>query len=106
MVWQAAATGALSVAERSHPTSEVKGRGREYQTCELPRVQGQRGRLRGDTQRPRSGVAGRRSYPTPPRPRPGAASGRSNPMSKEPGLRGAQEGLEERSHVEGQEGQQ
>ena len=50
----------------------------------------------------------------PPRPRPGAAAGRSNPM---PEARGgvredqphalavrAQEGLEELSHVEGQEG--
>ena len=30
--WQAAAAGALSAAERSHPTSEVRGGGRE----ELP----------------------------------------------------------------------
>ena len=65
----------------------------------LPRVRGQGGRPRGDTQRPRSGAAmrgvtllpragaaGRRSYPTLPRPRPGAADGRTNPTSKEPWL--------------------
>ena len=60
------------------------------------------------------GVANRRSYPTPLSPRPGAAAGRSNPMPEARGggredqpntlaLR-AQEGLEELSHVEGQEG--
>ena len=48
--------GALSVAERSYPTSEVSG-GRE----ELPRVQGQ-WRPGGDIPRPRSGAAAQRSY--------------------------------------------
>ena len=54
-----------------------------------------------------------------PRPRPGAAAGRSNPMPEgkgsgrkvQPHIQGAvaarvQEGLEELSHAEGQEGQQ
>ena len=123
----AATTGAPSTAERSHPTSEVRGRGREYQTV---RAQGQpRGatpRLRsgvatrGVTPRPRSGAAARRRYPTPLTPRPGAVGGRSypTPLSPRPGaaagrsnlhVQGAvaawtQEGLEELSHIEGQEG--
>ena len=58
-----------------------------------------------------------RSYPTPPCLRPGAAAGRSNPTPEargggredQPNIQGAlavgaQEGLEELSHVEGQEG--
>ena len=66
----------------------------------------------------RPGAAGGRSYPMPPRPRPRAAAGRSNPISEargggrqdQPHVQGAvaaraQEGLEELSHVEGQEGQ-
>ena len=90
-------------AKRSYPASEVKGDGRE----EKPHVPS-----------PRPGVVGRKSYPTPLRPRPRAAAGRSNPMTKarggdpedQPHLQGAvaaweQEGLEELSHVEGQEGQ-
>ena len=72
-------------------------------------------RLRGATQRPRSGAATRG---VTPHPRSGAAAGRSNPMSEargggqedQPHVQGpvaawAQEGLEELSHVEGQEGQ-
>ena len=91
-------------------------------------------RLRGATQYPRSGAAARRSYPTPlslrpgaaarrsysrPHlPKPGAAGRRSNPTPKargsgqedQPNIHGAvagraQEGLEEISHIEGQEGQ-
>ena len=66
----------------------------------------------------RPGAASGRSYPMPPRPRPRAAAGRSNPISEargrgrqdQPHVQGAvaaraQEGLEELSHVEGQEGQ-
>ena len=73
---------------------------------------------RGVTPLPRSGAAAGRSYPRPPRPRPRAAAGRSNPISEargggrqdQPHVQGAvaaraQEGLEELSHVEGQEGQ-
>ena len=72
---------------------------------------------RGATPSPRSGAAARRRYPTPPHPRPGAVAGRSNPTPKargsgledQPHVQGAmavraQEGLEELSHVEGQEG--
>ena len=47
---QAAATGRLSGAERSHPTSEVRGRSQEVHMHE-----GQR--PRGVTPRPRSGAA-------------------------------------------------
>ena len=63
------------------------------------------------------GAVGGMSYPTPPCLRPGAAAGRSNPTPEargggredQPNIQGAlavgaQEGLEELSHVEGQEG--
>ena len=53
-----AATGALSMAERSYTTSEIKGRSRED-----PMPEGQW--PRGVTPCPRSGVAAGRSYPTP-----------------------------------------
>ena len=77
-------------AERSYPSSEVRGGGRE----ELPRVRGQGRRLRGAT----------------PRPRPGAApEARGGGQEEQPYVQGvvavqAQEGLEEPSHIEGQEG--
>ena len=102
---------------------------------ELPRIRGQGGQRRGDTQSLRSGSAARRRYPTPPHLRPGAAAGRSYPtpphlrpgavvrrtnhmpeargsdQEDKPHVQGAvaawaQEGLEELSHVEGQEGWQ
>ena len=80
---QAAATGTLSTAERSYPTSVVRGRSREDPMRE-------RRQPRGATPRPRSGAAAGRSYPTSeqprgatPPPRPGAAAERSNPTSKE-----------------------
>ena len=55
----------LRAAERSYPTSEVRGSTeRCYPTP--PSL--------------RPGAAGGRSYHSPPRPRPGAAAGRRNPM--------------------------
>ena len=118
----------------SHPTLEVRGRSREdpmpkgrrprgVTPCprseaaaestrlrrrrngreELPRVRGQGALPRGVTPHPRSGLVGGRSYPTPPRPHtwgqgwwPGGPTVAAR----------AQEGLEELSHVEGQEGRQ
>ena len=72
---------------------------------------------RGGTPRPRSGAAAGRSYPTPLSPRPGATGGRTNPTPEargggredQPHVQGAmavqvQEGLEELSHIVGQEG--
>ena len=66
---------------------------------------------------PKVGAEAGRSYPMPPRPRPGVVAGRSNPIPEargggwedQPHVQGAmaawaQEGLEELSHVEGQEG--
>ena len=105
--------------------SEVRGRSREDP---MPEGQGPR----GITPRPRSGAAAERRYPTHPRQRPGAAAARSYPTpphrrpgaearrnNPRPEARGcgredqphvqgavvaqAQEGLEELSHVEGQE---
>ena len=86
-----------AAAKRSYPTSEVRG-----------------GRPGGATQRPRPGAAARRTYPTPEargsgweeQPTPEArGSGRED----QPHVQGAvaaraQEGLEELSHTEGQEG--
>ena len=90
-------------AERSHPASEATGGTQE----EPPHVQGQ-----GRCPRPRA--TARRSNPTP---EARVATGSSNPMPKARGggregqchIQGVvavqvQEGLEEPSHVEGQEG--
>ena len=113
-------TGTLSVAERSYPTSRSgaearrtpcpKGSGQE----ELPHVQGEGQQPRvpgcdhaGTAERnyPMSEVRGRneRSYPT--------SEARGGGQEDQPRVQGAmaaqaQEGLEELSHVEGQEGWQ
>ena len=91
----AAATGTLSVAKRSYPTSEVRGSSRECQAAtaqEWPR---------GATLRPRSRAAARGTYP--------ASEVRGGGQEEQRHVQGAvavraQEGLEELSHVEGQEG--
>ena len=113
--------------ERSYPALEVRGgslggaiprpRSGGGRQEELPRVGGQGRWLGGATPRWRSGAAAGRRYPTPLSPRPRAAVGRSNPTTEargggredQPHVQGAvaaraQEGLEELSHVEGQEG--
>ena len=64
---------------------------------ELPCVRGQGVWLRGDTQRPGSGAEAGRSNPGP---RPGVAT---RGVTRSRGC-AAQEGLEELSHIEGQEG--
>ena len=68
-------------AERSYPTTEVRGSGRE----ELPRVWGQGRQLGGATPHPRPG---QRPEGATRCPRPGVAAGRSNSTSKEPWLHG------------------
>ena len=91
--------------------SVVRGNGRECQTATAQE------RPRGATPRPRSRAATRRVTPGPQAWRPGAAAGRSYPTLEargsgredQPHVQGAmaaqaQEGLEELSHVEGQEG--
>ena len=88
-----------SLAERSFPSPKVRGRGRE----ELPHTRGQRWRPGGATLYPRPGEVARRSNPM--------SEARSGSWEKQPHVQGvvaawAQEGLEELSHVEGQEGQQ
>ena len=97
------------MAERSYPASEASG-GQE----ETPHVQGQ-GQPGEATSRLKPGVVTLRSHPTP---EARAATGSNNPMPKARGggqegqshVQGvvavrAQEGLEELSQVEGQEGQ-
>ena len=106
-------------AERTYPASEVRGSGRE----ELPHIEVRGGgreelpQLRGQGQRPRmpscDSAKAERSYS---HTRPGVAAGRSNPtpearvggQENQPHSMAAraQKGLEELSHVEGQEGQQ
>ena len=120
------------MAERSYPTSEVRGRSledpmpegrwprgvtprprsgavaesvrlRQHRNGgeELPHVRGEGRRPRGATPHPRPGVEAGRTYPTP------EARGRSQeeqPHLQEAVAAGAQKGLEELSHVEGQEG--
>ena len=82
-------------AERSYPTSEVRGGSRE----EVPRVQGQgrRPRVPGCDS---AGVAAERSYPQP--------EARGHGREEQPHIQGVvaepeQEGLEEPFHVQGQE---
>ena len=123
--------------KRSYPTSEVRGRGREYQTAMAQE------QLRGATPPPRSGWVAERRYPAseirggdersypaskvrgsgweelPHTPKPKAWGGgqekqptpeaRGSGREDQPHVQGAmaaqvQEGLEELSHVEGQEG--
>ena len=88
--------------EWSYPVSEVRGRGQE----ELPHAPS-----------PRPGATGGRSYRRPLSPRLRVAAGRSNHTTEargggredQPHVHGAlavqaQEGLEELSHIDGQEG--
>ena len=124
-------TGALSAAQRSYPTCEVRGRSQED-----PIPNGQQ--PRGFTPCPRSGAAaesarlqwrrnGREELPcvpgqgrwlkgATPRPKPEAVAGRSHTApearaggrEEQPNIQGllavqAQEGQEELSHAEGQE---
>ena len=90
--------------------SEVRGRSPED-------LMPERRQPRGVTPHPRSGVAAGRSYPMPLSLRPREAAGMSNPMTEargggredQPHVQGAvpvpvQEGLEELSLVEGQDG--
>ena len=123
-----------AAANRSYPTSEARGSSREYQTVtaqERPRgaTPGPRSGGAAERRYPASEVRGgdKRSYPASevrgggwkevphaPSPRPGAAGGRSYPTTEARGggpedqphavAAWAQEGLEELSHVEGQEG--
>ena len=74
--------------------SKVRGSGRE---CQAATTQERR---RGATLCPRSGAATRGVTPCP---MSGAAAGRTNPTSRSRGCLGTG-GLEELSHVEGQEG--
>ena len=88
--------GSLSVAKRSYPTSEVRGSGLE---CQAVTAQEQ---PRGATPHPRSGATAGRRYP--------ASEARGGGQEDQPHVQGvvavpAQEGLEEPSHIEGQEGQ-
>ena len=78
--------------------SKVRGGGWEELTC----VRGQRRCPRRATLHPRSGAAARRSHPMP--------EARGSSREDQPHVQGAvaawaQEGLEEPSHVEHQEGQ-
>ena len=130
----AAATSTLSSAERSYPTYEVRGRSREDPIPEGWRPRGVTPSLRSGAvaesarlrqhrngeksyPSPRSGAMAGRSYPKPPCRRQGIAAGRSYPTPEargggredQPHVQGAvaeraQEGLEELSHIEGQEG--
>ena len=85
----AAAASALSAAERSHPTSEVRDSGREYQTA---MVQEQ---PRGVTPHPRSGGAAERRYPAS---EVRGGDERSNPASE---VRGSDERSYPASEVRG-----
>ena len=99
-----------AAAKRRYPTSEVRGSGRERQAARAQE------RLRGATLCLRSGGAAERTYPASEvrggdeRSYP-ASEVRGRGREDQPHVQGAvaawaQEGLEELSHVEDQEGQQ
>ena len=86
----------LRAAERSYPTSDVRGR-----SWKDPMPEGRR--TRGVSLCPRSGVTAERSHPAP--------EARGGGWEEPPHAQGAvaalaQEGLEQLSHVESQEGRQ
>ena len=96
-----------AVARRSYPTSKVRGSGRK----ELPHAP--------TPPRPRPGAEAERSYPTPkargggPEELPHAPTpeARGSGRKNQPHVQGevaarVQEGLEDLSHIEGQEGRQ
>ena len=101
--------------ERSYPASEVRG---GYQkSYPMSKVRGHSQEEIPYTPSPRRGAMGGRSYPMPLSPRPRAAAMKSNPTPEargggredQPHIQGAmaawaQEGQEELSNVEGQEG--
>ena len=80
--------GALSAAKRSYPMSEVRGSGLE---CQAAMAQEQ---PRGATPHPRSGAA----------PKARGSGREEQPHTQRTVAAWAQEGLEEPSHIEGQEG--
>ena len=101
---QAAATGALSAAERSYPTSDLRGRSRED-----PMPEGRQ--PRGVTPHPRSGAAAesarQRGHRNGPEELP-KSEVRDGGREELPHVQGAvaeqaQDSLEELSHVEDQE---
>ena len=102
---QAAATSALSPAERSYPMSEVRG-----QSWEDPMPEGLP--PRGVAPCPRSGVAAKSArlrLHRNGREEPPTSEARGGGQEEQTHVQGAvaawvQEGLEELSHVEGQEG--
>ena len=87
------------MAERSYPTSEVRGGSQE----DLPHSGSQGRQPGGPTPLRRPGAAARRTYPTP--------EARGGGREKQPHLQGAvaaqgQEGLEDLFHIQGQKGWQ
>ena len=99
------------MAERSYPTSEARGNGLE----EIPHARKQGWRSRGAIPRLRSGVVPERRHPTSEARGGGQkeqphAQGQGTDREEQPYIQGVvaaqvQEGLEELSHAEGQEGQ-
>ena len=77
-------------------------RPREVTPC--PRSGAAAGRRYPMALSPRPGAAGGRSYLMPLSPRPGAVAGGDQPHVQGAVAAQAQEGLEELSHIEGQEG--
>ena len=100
-----------AAAGRSYPMLEARGGGREEQ----PHAGGQGVQPRGDTQRQVRG-GDERSYPTSevrggepeiphtPKPEAKGGGGKEQPLFQGAVAARAQEGLEELSHVKGQEG--
>ena len=92
------------MAERSYPTSEVGGRGCRRE--ELPRVrgQGQRQEEIPHALNPEARGGGWEELPHAPTPEARGGGREDQPHVQGAVAARAQEGLEELSHVEGQEG--
>ena len=110
-------------AKRSYPTSKVRGSGREYQTAtaqerprgatlhlrsggcreEIPSVRGQ-GWQREELLHFRGRGGGREGLPHAPKPEARGSGPEGQPHVQEAVAARVQEGLEELSHIEGQEG--
>ena len=87
------------MAERSHPTSEVRGRSRECQAVTAQEWQKGATRVRDWGGRPEE-------LPHAPKPKARGGGQEDQPHVQGAVAAWAQEGLEELSHVEGQEGRQ
>jgi len=101
---QAAATGELSAPERSYPASEVRGGWEELPHAPKTEARGGGREDQLHAPKPEAGGSGREDQPHAPKPEAGGGGREDQPHAQGAVAARAQEGLEELSHVEGQNG--